>query len=436
MTRFATAAAAWTLVAAGLVRADDVKTPPETAAADPIAAARAAAESDDGDRAAAAATLRAFLKEHPSDPHAPEARYWLGFCQVRLGENDDALATLRPFESLLTADPFASRALVELGAAYRDTGQNDLALTVWKRVLDDKKSRAVDVRRASLGSIRLLDGTNSDPARCHELCERLLTAAAAADAKGKGDGEGDDESDGLDVKFIGGSCLNLLKRAEAADLWMNRWFDAEKGLDEAKLRILKAQRMLLNAREEDAAKSLDALDADFADLDLDARIDLTVLTVRIPRQSGRADLAGRRITAALENAAIVANENAVERLFDELAAVNTGELHAVLLTTLSAFASDAGRPLAARLVALERLAKLDIEAERAEAAAAVLRDALTRETSEFGRFRIGTRLAEILDDDLEMPAEAHKVLDDLKGSLRRRDLLRQVDEQIADLDAP
>ncbi|MDE2506235.1 MAG: hypothetical protein KGM43_03385 [Planctomycetota bacterium] len=428
MARWTHAAALLAATAWGFADPDEPSKPPEVAAADPIAGARAAAESEEGDREAAAATLRAFLNEHPADPHAPEARFWLGFCQVRLGENESALETLRPFESLLGGDAFATRALVELGTAYHETLQNDLAMTAWKRVLDDNRSRGDEIRRAAAGSIRVLEGTNSDPSRCRELCERVLELGRPTEDELEAPTD-------LDFKFIGGSCLNLLKQTEACDAWILRWFVALDPLDEAKRRILDAQRMILNAREEDGLKGLDAIDNDFADLDLEQRVELTLLTVQMLRKSNRVDLAGRRITAALENPLMLANEAAVERLFDELAAVNAGELRPVLITTLSTMASDAGRPLTARLTALDRLATLELVDERAEAAAAVLRDALGRETAELARFRIGTRLAEILDDDLENPAEARKVLDDLKTKLRRRDLLDQVEDQIVELDA-
>jgi tetratricopeptide (TPR) repeat protein len=62
---------------------------------DPLVDARKATDREDWDEAAA--KFRAFLDGHPNAPEAPEARFWAGFCLVKLGEHEEAVEVLNPF---------------------------------------------------------------------------------------------------------------------------------------------------------------------------------------------------------------------------------------------------------------------------------------------------------------------------------------------------
>src|SRR6516165_9560806 len=55
----------------------------------------------------AIARFRRFLREHPGDPRASEARFWVGFSLVKSGEFDEAVGALEPFRTALAQDKWA-----------------------------------------------------------------------------------------------------------------------------------------------------------------------------------------------------------------------------------------------------------------------------------------------------------------------------------------
>ena len=137
---------------------------------DPLAAARRATGREDWDDAFE--EFQAFLDAKPQAPQAPEARFWAGFCLVKMGENEKAVEFLKPFTEALATDKWADDALLQLGNALHGQGLEPDALAAWKLHLE-KYPESVWRTEASLNIIDLLFYHATDLAACLSVCERL-----------------------------------------------------------------------------------------------------------------------------------------------------------------------------------------------------------------------------------------------------------------------
>jgi len=72
---------------------------------------------------AAAAGFRLFLELHPRSPLAPHADYWLGECEYRLGQYQDAIQAFDHALSRVPLDPqLAPAAFLRKGTSYAKLG--------------------------------------------------------------------------------------------------------------------------------------------------------------------------------------------------------------------------------------------------------------------------------------------------------------------------
>jgi predicted negative regulator of RcsB-dependent stress response len=386
--------------------------PPKTAAQpkdDPLAEARGATDREEwGD---AAEKFRAFLKDHPDAPQAPEARFWVGFCLVKLGENEKAVEVLNPFRDKLAEDKWADDALLQIGKALHGLGKEEEALSAWKRHLE-KYTQSVWRNEVSLAIIDLLFHHTNDLVACLAYC-RLLTE------------EVHDRGSTTEARYLGAYCLNALRKFDESEAWADRHFDPERPLEEAWRRVLGAQRDLLRGRVESALGAVDSAAADFPDLDQDGRQDLLLKTTYILRFNGRADRAQELLEAELVNSS-GRPQGEVDSLLDELDATYGKDRHADFLAALGRLVGDRKAAIVVRVTARDRQAQGLKDDEHVDQAEALLRAALASEKAEFPRFRAALKLAEVLADDAAKRDDAMKVLDGLRTDLKRRDLIHQL----------
>ena len=124
--------------------APDAAAPPAVAAADPAAAAPKPPSKEEqarevkaydaasglfrrNDFASAADAFRAFLKDHPQSPLAPNATYWIGICQAALKDYKGALATQEGLISRFPQSPKAPDALLAIAAMQAEQGDQGSA---------------------------------------------------------------------------------------------------------------------------------------------------------------------------------------------------------------------------------------------------------------------------------------------------------------------
>jgi len=388
--------------------------PPQAKSApkdDPLADARGATDREDWDEAAQ--KFRAFLDAHPDAPQAPEARFWAGFCLVKLGENEEAVELLNPFTGALAGDKWADDALLQIGKAFRALGKELDALASWKRHLE-KYPQSVWRTEVTLGIIDLLFEHDHDLTACLSYCRQLTQ-------------EVQDRDSTTEARYLGAYCLSALGKFDESEAWADRQFDPGNPLEEAWRRLLVAQRDLLRGRVDSATGIVDSLATDFPDLDQDGRQDLLLKMTYILRQNGRSDRARELLLAELLQSSSLA-EGQVDALLEELEAAFGVDRRADFVTALGRLASDRKAPVMVRVAARDRHAQALVDDEHAEKAEAMLREALAAESADFPRCRAAMKLAAILADDLEKTGEAVKLLDELRAKLKRRDLINELRE--------
>jgi tetratricopeptide (TPR) repeat protein len=365
----------------------------------------------------AIAHFRRFLREHPDDPRAAEARFWIGFSLVKSDEFDEAVRALEPFRTALAQDKWADDALLQLGHAYRGREENDLALASWKLLLE-KHPDSVWRTEAAVQVVDLLFHDAKDYAACLPYCERVVRDAA-------------DFAGITEARYAGAYCLSALGRYDDADRWMDRWFSPDDAIEAAWRRVLAAQRDLRQGRTDQALRSIDALDADFPDLDRGDRNDLILRAAAMlacEKQAGRArDL----LVAALKRSEGDSEEE-IAGLLDQLEEAAGGDDG--FRDILERLAKEPSLPLMARMAVRGRRVEILRGDEHSDQAESLLRRALADETSEYARFRAATLLAEVLNEDRDDRDGARKVLTDVLPGLHRPDLLHQVRETLKDLE--
>jgi tetratricopeptide (TPR) repeat protein len=307
--------------------------------------------------------------------------------------------------------------LLQLGHAYRGRDENDLALASWKRLLE-KHPDSVWRTEAAVQIVELLFHDAKDYAACLPYCERVVRDAA-------------DFAGITEARYDGAYCLNALGRYDEADRWMDRWLTPDDAIEAAWRRVLVAQRDLRLGRTDQAFRSLDALDADFPDLDRGDRNDLTLRAAAMltrEKQSGRArDL----LVAALKRSE-GDSEDEIAGFLEQLEEAAEGE--GGFRDVIERLAKEPSLPLMARLAIRDRRVELLREDEHPDRAESLLRQSLAEETSEYARFRGATLLAEVLGEDRDDRDGARKVLTDVLPGLHRHDLVHHVREALTTLE--
>jgi tetratricopeptide (TPR) repeat protein len=355
--------------------------------------------------------FQAFLGAKPEAPQATEARFWAGFCLVKMDENEKAVEFLKPFAEALAKDKWADDALLQLGNALHGQGLDPEALAVWKLHLE-KYPDSVWRTEVSLNIVDLLFYHATDLAACLSVCERLTN-------------EVDDRGATTEARYLGAYCLNALRRFKESEAWADRLFDPESPVEEAWRRLLVAQRDLLLGRAESSVAAVESLAGDFPDLDQSDRQDLLLKTTYVLRSRGRADRARELIMAELIRSS-GRPEDEVDALLDELETIIGDDQETEYLAALGRLSDDPKVPIVVRVLALDRHAQALFDSERGHEAESILRKVLASESAEFPRFRAGLKLAEILSEDPARRDEATKVVDQTRSGLKRRDLIHQL----------
>jgi len=368
---------------------------------------------------AAIAKFRDFLREHPNDPRASEARYWIGFSLVKSEEFEEAISELESFEGTLAKDKWADDALLQLGHAYRGHDEDEKALAVWKRLRQVYPDSALRTD-AALQIIDVLFHSAKDYAACLSYCEAAVHEAG-------------DFAVISAARYDGAYCLSALGKYDEAERWMNRWFAPEDAAEAGWRRVLLAQRDLRQGHESQATAAIESLGADFPDLDSDARLDLTLRAATMLTRENQAPRSRELLIAALKHAAGHSEDN-TGALLDQLKdAASADDSYPAILKRL---ADDASLPLLARVLVRERQVEALREQDEAGQAKSLLREALAKEKTEYARFRAASLLAELLGDDEEDRLEAAQVLNQLLPNLHRQDLVHRVREAIKRYEAP
>ena len=388
--------------------------PASTEAGDPMAVARVLATREDWPEAVEA--FRGFLRHHPDAPEAPEARFWVGFCRVKLGEDEAAIEALRPFESTLADDKWADDALLHLGHAYRDHDERDLAVAAWKR-LRDKYPDSVWRGEATVQIIEVLFQGAGDYAACFPYCERLVEESTDSDATAR-------------ARFAGAYCLGELKRFDDAERWEGRWLDRGDAHEEALRRVLAAQRDLIRGKVEAAVSALTGLDGEFPDLDEGSHLDALLQATGVLCKHGKADKAREMLRNELKRPSKHAGDD-FDSILDRLEEAYGKDRQSSFLNTLNTLANDGSVPMVARVALRERQAQALCRDGKADRAGELLRETLNREPAEFARVKAALKLADILANDRNDPPGAIKVLDELLPKLKRRDFAHEVRAQLA-----
>lgn len=381
----------------------------EPNAPDPMVDARERATREEWPEAIEA--FRDFLQKHPDAQEAPEARFWIGFCRVKTGQDEAAIEALRPFESTLAEDRWADDALLHLGHAYRDRDQPDLAVAAWKR-LREKYPDSVWRGEATLQIIEVLFRGANDFAACFPYCERLVEELDDPDATAL-------------ARFAGAYSLNELKRFDEADRWEGRWLDRGDAHEEALRRVLSAQRDLIRGRADAAVAALTNLDAEFPDLDENSHLDALLRAADVLRKHGRADRARELLRNELKRPSKHAEDD-FGTILDRLEEAYGKDRRSSFLDTLARLGGDGSVPMVVRVALRERQAQELCREGKADRAAELLRQILQQESAEYARFKAAIGLAEILANDRADLPGATRVLDELLPRLKRRDFAHEV----------
>jgi tetratricopeptide (TPR) repeat protein len=169
---------------------------------DPLVDARKATDREEWDEAAE--KFRAFLAANPDAPQAAEARFWAGFCLVKLGEDEEAVEILNPFTDALAGDKWADDALLQIGKAFEGLEREGEALASWKRHLE-KYPQSVWRTEVTLAMIDLLFYHATDLPACLSYCRQLTQEVPDRDST-------------TEARYLGAYCL-LRRRRCCARRW-------------------------------------------------------------------------------------------------------------------------------------------------------------------------------------------------------------------------
>ncbi len=103
------------------------------------------------DYQAALAGFRFFLELHGKSGLAPSARYWLGECQYRLGQYEQAMDTFSNLVSYYPQNPKMAASTLKIGMTHTRLGQPEEARITFQRVVSEwPDSPEADVARKEL----------------------------------------------------------------------------------------------------------------------------------------------------------------------------------------------------------------------------------------------------------------------------------------------
>lgn len=103
------------------------------------------------DYQAALAGFRFFLELHGKSGLAPSARYWMGECQYRLGQYDQAMDTFSSLISYFPSNPKVSATTLKIAMTHVKLGQPEEARITFQRVVNEwPDSMEADVARKGL----------------------------------------------------------------------------------------------------------------------------------------------------------------------------------------------------------------------------------------------------------------------------------------------
>ena len=106
------------------------------------------------DYQAALAGFGFFLELHGRSRLAPNARYWLGECQYRLGRYEDAMTTFSNLASDFPRNPKMTATMLKIGLTHAKLGQPDEARITFQRVMAEwPDSMEADVARKELTKV-------------------------------------------------------------------------------------------------------------------------------------------------------------------------------------------------------------------------------------------------------------------------------------------
>ena len=89
-----------------------------------------------GDYEAALAGFSLFIELHRQSALAPNAQYWMGECQYRLGRYNDALNSFYHVGSYSPVSPKLAASAFKIGQTYSRLGEYQKARLMFDRVLD------------------------------------------------------------------------------------------------------------------------------------------------------------------------------------------------------------------------------------------------------------------------------------------------------------
>jgi len=111
------------------------------------------------DYEAALAGFRFFLELHGQSSLAPNAQYWMGECQYRLGHYKEALKSFYHIVSYYPLSPKLAASTLKIGQSYTKLRDHEKARTMYERVLDEyPDSPEAELARKALDAAPPQDG--------------------------------------------------------------------------------------------------------------------------------------------------------------------------------------------------------------------------------------------------------------------------------------
>jgi tetratricopeptide (TPR) repeat protein len=386
--------------------------------ADPLAEQKAILAQENWTEAASA-FLR-FVRKNPTSPHAGEASFWVGYCQVKSQNFEQAIHTLQPFVESRSEEKWADDALLQLGHAYQGAGEGDLALECWKRLVE-KYPESIWRHETLLNIVNLLYAAARFD-ECSPYCQQVMTEIADPNAT-------------WETRYIGAFCLNAQQRFDDAERWIERWFDRTRAVHEAYRTVLAAQRHLVEGRSEAATQAIASIQRDFTDLESGEWIDVLMRASFMLRRYDQRDQARSMLLDAVPRLA-GQPEYLIHSLLTELDAVLGDDRLDHCLSLLTQLAADESWPPNFRAVLRDRLVADLRQAQKLREAAELLERWRDGEQAEFLRYRAAILLSDVLANDLNEREAAATALDELLPTLKRRDFTHDVQTRLREIRPP
>ncbi len=358
----------------------------------------------------------AFLEEYPLADRVREARFWLGYCQVRSDDFEDAVETLSPFAGLLSEDVWADDALLQLGNAYATLQQYDLARAAWERLVD-RYPDSVWTREALFRTIDLYFSVARDYETCFDYCAQYV------------DGYPRGPEANL-VRFWGAYCLNALGEFDEGSAWIRALFDLTDPLCAAQDQLLDAQVLLIEGRDEEAIDQIDTLTETYPDLPGDDRRELLIQATYLLREHGQSRDAAELLEQELTRLDDLEDDE-IQYVLGELS-ICLGDVEDLeVVDWFQTLLHERGSKLPWRVRAkIREILLIRWYDNQDESVLTWVREAIDREPVEPGRFDTLAMAARLLSNR-ERLDEARALLDHAETIVSRPDL-RLVLEELRD----